>query len=412
MATRLTLPREQVFSDAGVPLPGAKLYTYSAGTSTPKATYTDSALTTPAANPVVADAGGRFGDVFLEDGSYKMVLQTSAGVQVWAADPVAGASSASSGSISSAENLLHNGGFAIHQRATTTGINDAYCLDRWYVLTNTGSLTIAQQNVTEAGQAYNIRMTQPDVTAKRFGLAQIVEARDAQGLRGAAVALAARVRFSVSAPVRYAILTWTGTPDGVTSDVVNDWTSASYTGGGFFKSTDQQVVATGHITPAANVWTDLPAITGTLSTATNNIIVMFWTENTAAQNVTLDLGLARLVTGDTADTFPARAYGNELTLCQRFYEICNVEPLQRTSSSSNWGGATFRCAFRNTKRTTPTIVLWDGFDKSGSSGNLTITGTASGSFTTVPRTDGVLVYGGLLTVGDYASGSLEAGADL
>lgn len=94
MATRLSLPRYQVAGDTGTPLPGAKLYFYAAGTSTPKNTYSDEALSTPNANPLVADSAGRFGDIFLTTGQYKIVLQTSAGVTVWTADPVDGAADA------------------------------------------------------------------------------------------------------------------------------------------------------------------------------------------------------------------------------------------------------------------------------------------------------------------------------
>lgn len=62
----------QFFDDAGDPLAGGKLYSYEAGTTTPKATYTTAAGSTPNANPVVLDSAGR-ATVFL-DGSYKFIL--------------------------------------------------------------------------------------------------------------------------------------------------------------------------------------------------------------------------------------------------------------------------------------------------------------------------------------------------
>lgn len=58
---------------------GAKLFTYEAGTTTNRATYTDAALTTPAANPVVCNAAGFavvYADSSLDD--YKLVLKNSA----------------------------------------------------------------------------------------------------------------------------------------------------------------------------------------------------------------------------------------------------------------------------------------------------------------------------------------------
>lgn len=76
----------QFFDDTGAPLAGGKLYTYAAGTSTPKATYTDASGSTPNANPVVLDAAGR-ATVFLT-GSYKFTLKTSGDVLVKETDNV------------------------------------------------------------------------------------------------------------------------------------------------------------------------------------------------------------------------------------------------------------------------------------------------------------------------------------
>lgn len=63
---------------SGNPLVGGKIYTYSAGTSTPLATYTDATGVTPATNPIVLDANGRspYGAIW-GSGSYKFVLTDS-----------------------------------------------------------------------------------------------------------------------------------------------------------------------------------------------------------------------------------------------------------------------------------------------------------------------------------------------
>ena len=90
MAQRFDLPRVTPVTGAGAPYAGGKLYFYAAGTSTPQNTYSDNALTTPNANPVVADSDGRFGDIFMAVADYKVILKTAADVTVWTADPVAG----------------------------------------------------------------------------------------------------------------------------------------------------------------------------------------------------------------------------------------------------------------------------------------------------------------------------------
>lgn len=62
----------QFFDDDGAPCAGCKLYTYAAGTTTPKATYTTAAGNIENANPVVMDASGR-ATIFLS-GAYKFIL--------------------------------------------------------------------------------------------------------------------------------------------------------------------------------------------------------------------------------------------------------------------------------------------------------------------------------------------------
>jgi hypothetical protein len=66
---------------------GYKLFSYFAGTSNPKATFADSSLLTPNANPVVLDAAGN-ANVFLDNGLYKFVLTTQTGVVLWTADNI------------------------------------------------------------------------------------------------------------------------------------------------------------------------------------------------------------------------------------------------------------------------------------------------------------------------------------
>jgi hypothetical protein len=84
----------------GTPLVGCLLYTIQAGTvSTPQSGYQDSGLTIPLSNPIVCDAYGRLPQIFLADGSIKLRLTKSNGVQVFAADGilVVGASSGGGG---------------------------------------------------------------------------------------------------------------------------------------------------------------------------------------------------------------------------------------------------------------------------------------------------------------------------
>src|SRR6266850_6453801 len=53
------LPYFQAFDINGVQLPGSKVYSYLAQTSTPAVTYSDPLGLTPNTNPVITDAAGR-----------------------------------------------------------------------------------------------------------------------------------------------------------------------------------------------------------------------------------------------------------------------------------------------------------------------------------------------------------------
>lgn len=75
------------FADAnGAPLAGGLVYTYTAGTTTPKNSYTDSGAGTPNANPVVLDSAGR-ASIWLS-GNYKIVVKDSGGVTIHTDDNI------------------------------------------------------------------------------------------------------------------------------------------------------------------------------------------------------------------------------------------------------------------------------------------------------------------------------------
>jgi hypothetical protein len=84
----------QFFDNNGVPLAGGLVYTYTAGTTTPQATYTTSSGSTAHTNPIVLDSAGRVpsgGEIWLTDAvSYKFLVKTSVGVTIGTYDNVTG----------------------------------------------------------------------------------------------------------------------------------------------------------------------------------------------------------------------------------------------------------------------------------------------------------------------------------
>ncbi len=157
MANRFSSPNQQFANSAGVPYAGGKLYFYASGTSTPLATYTNQALSTPNANPVILDSAGRAGNIFLQDLAYKVTLTDSADVQVWTADPVY------SSDFSTIAQFTTTAGSPNGQLAGTAGSSgvpaDA-CWDRTnnilYVCTTTGTSSTAVWTAVNAGATQNI----------------------------------------------------------------------------------------------------------------------------------------------------------------------------------------------------------------------------------------------------------------
>lgn len=86
MASLIANGKQQYFDNAGLPLVGGKLYTYIAGTTTPKATYADADAAVPNTNPVVLDARGEA--LIFWSGSYKVVLKDALGNTIWTVDKV------------------------------------------------------------------------------------------------------------------------------------------------------------------------------------------------------------------------------------------------------------------------------------------------------------------------------------
>jgi hypothetical protein len=83
----LNYPYGQWFTSTGAVCNGCKLYFYAAGTTTPQDTYADANLTTVNANPVVLNSAGR-ALIFLNSKAYKVILRTSADVEIWTADNI------------------------------------------------------------------------------------------------------------------------------------------------------------------------------------------------------------------------------------------------------------------------------------------------------------------------------------
>jgi len=80
-------PYHTVVDTNGIPVSGAKIYTYTADSNDPKVTYTDYDSGVEQTNPIVADSAGRF-ELWLGGGLYKLVYKDSDDVTIRTIDNV------------------------------------------------------------------------------------------------------------------------------------------------------------------------------------------------------------------------------------------------------------------------------------------------------------------------------------
>jgi len=134
-------PQSLEQDNSGFSCSGCLLYFYTEGTTTPKDTYQEKALTTPHTNPVVADSAGRFDPIYM-DGLYKVILKDSAGVTIWSEDNYS--TGASSDFFGETETIT-----------ATTAIDSTY-EKKHLRITNTVSLNLL--SVATAGEGFQLSL--------------------------------------------------------------------------------------------------------------------------------------------------------------------------------------------------------------------------------------------------------------
>ena len=264
------------------------------------------------------------------DTTGELVLQTGAtpttAVTVAADQSVTFAQAANLPNTFGFKNRIINGGMNIAQRGTsfTSGANnnDAYVLDRFYILSDgNDAIDVTQTTTVPTGAKYSIGLD-VETENKKFGIAQIIENANCFDAIDGNVTLSFQAKVSSTTKldnVKCAIVAWSGTADTVTSDIISAWGA---------EGTNPTLIAnaTYENTPAnLNVTTSFAtySVTANVDTvSTSNIIVFIWSDvtDTTAGDF-LYITNVQLEKGSTATSFDYRPYGTELALCQRYYSI-------------------------------------------------------------------------------------------
>ena len=276
-------------------------------------------------------------------------------------------------------NRLINSDMRIDQRnagASVTPADGNYTIDRWFVnLSQASKLSIQQTTTAPTGFSNSLKVTSSSaysVTAgDYFAVIQQIEGFNTADLSfGTANAKTVTLSFWVqssltgnfggalmnsaqnrSYPFSYSISaantweqktitvagdtsgTWIGSTNGCGMRVIFGLGAGSTYGGG-----------------TANAWTGstfVMAPTGSTSVVGTNGATFYITG-------------VQLEKGSTATSFDYRSYGQELQLCQRYYEISNGAMLATGAINATAGYFAFSPTFQVAKRANPTLTKVDG----------------------------------------------------
>jgi len=251
------------------------------------------------------------------------------------------------------QNILINGGFDVWQRGTsftagtvTLNNDDTYLTDRWILLSDgNDTVDVSQQTSSPPEGARYYQRSLVATADRKFGHLTILEAQDSIPLRGKSVSLSFQAKTTGAAirNIRAAVVSWDGTADSVTSDVVSAWGS---------EGANPTLVANWTF---ENTATDL-ALAASFQTFTingisldtsglNNIGVFIWVDDTdAATSDILDLATVKLEIRATATDYVPNSIVSELNKSLRYYA-------KSYESGTDPGTSTSAGAFRFQTRT-------------------------------------------------------------
>ena len=289
------------------------------------------------------------------------------------------------------KNLLINGDMRIAQRATSTNsaASNTYIVDRWqYEESTTGVVNVEQSSDAPDGFKYSskITITTPDTSIASTDFQQILykmEANDISHLNyGTSSAKTCTLSFWVKSSKTgifpFSFQNHIGTrvyPENYTVNQANTWEYKTIvfpgdTGGSWvttgtsvgLRFTFQFMLGSNYTGGTRGAWA--------ATTGYQNLCPPY-TANLQETNATLQITGVQLEVGKNATEFEHRSYGEELALCQRYYEKSfpdNVTPAKgSTTTSLASGGQPTTTLDWNASFTAGTLATYHRFkvDKRG-----------------------------------------------
>lgn len=266
-------------------------------------------------------------------------------------------------------NLLINGDFNIWQRGTSLGIMSSspkYTADRWACERGgSGSNSVSANSTSPDNYRTSLLFTSDDATSKNLYAWQRIEGDNFRPIIGETVFVGAWVRMSISDDVHIQVMSNPGSRDVWASNENNDKTAVKYSS----------------FSVTADEWTFISTTFVVTSECANGVAVGFrFGQIDAVANCYITGARAYQGFEKLPWSMLSRSYGEELALCQRYFEKSyneNIPPGNVDTKGMEWqydtlgGGATHTtggCSvkFRVEKRASPTVVAYS--DLTGTSG--------------------------------------------
>jgi hypothetical protein len=246
------------------------------------------------------------------------------------------------------KNYLINGGFAVAQRGasftSTDGGNndDAYTLDRWYILSDgNDAIDVTQDTTTVPTNGEFAIALDVETVNKKFGIATIIENKDVIGLVGNTVTFSFKAKVSATTKldnVKAAIIAWSGTADSVTSDIISAWGVEGTNPTLIANATYENTPANLNLTTSYATY----SVSATVDTAsTQNLILFIWsdvTDTTAGDFLYIAESKLEVGSSPTAFVYAGGTFQGELAACQRYYQEYGSDGSNYITTAAASGG--------------------------------------------------------------------------
>jgi hypothetical protein len=272
-------------------------------------------------------------------------------------------------------NLLINGGFDYAQRqapaSATTIADQKYGPDRWKSYVENASLqytrkdALGETGLTSQYCGYYQKIT----NAGKILIAQIVEGRNSVSLRSKTIIFQAKLKTDSARIFRMGILELqnAGTIDSVPAALTAPGSMGADTTDPTF-GTNCAVITAAESKSVTTSWATY-SISVTVPSNSKNIICAIWSDSDIAANGELWIAEAGLYHSDQEQEWNPRPVGEEIALCQRYYEksyLLDTAPATVTDtglfdwiSGSNASQNTIVTpTFLVSKRAAPTVTTW------------------------------------------------------